>query len=96
MSSDTLVLTPRHDPIVVDGEHRLGQVVEEHAQLALGIDEAVDRVAELAGQAAPLEPADRHGAERERRGGTEHDQRRAVRRPVVARAENRRHEHRQQ
>ncbi len=68
-----------HHPVVVDREHRLGQVVEEHAQLTLGIDEAVDRVPELPGQAAPLEPADRNGAERERGGGTEHDQRRAVR-----------------
>ena len=77
-----------HDALVVDGEHRLGQVVEQQAQLALGVDEALDRAVEMTGDAPRLEPAHRHGAQREPARRGEHDHRRLPARLLVAGAEH--------
>ena len=32
-----------HEPVVVERQHRLGEVVEQQAQLGLGVDQPVDR-----------------------------------------------------
>ena len=37
------------DAVVVERDHRLGQVVEQQAQLGLGVDEALDRAVEVSG-----------------------------------------------
>ena len=67
VSSAALVLAPRTTPVVVDRQHRLGQVVEQQAQLGLGVDEAVDRAVEVAGDPPRLEPRDDDGAQRQHR-----------------------------
>ena len=38
-----------HHAQFVDRQHRLGEVVEQEAQLGLGVDEPVDRAVEVAG-----------------------------------------------
>ena len=47
-----------HDAVVVERHHRLGQVVEQQAQLGLGVDQPIDRAVEVAGDAPRLEPGD--------------------------------------
>ncbi len=56
------------DAVVVDRQHRLRQVVEQEAQLGLGVDEPLDRAVEVGGDAPRLEPGDddRGGSEQRR------------------------------
>ena len=64
---DRLGVAAPHEAVVVDREHALGQVVEQEAQLGLGVDQPVDRVVEVAGDAARLQPRHDDGGDREQR-----------------------------
>ena len=55
------------DAVVVDRQHRLRQVVEQEAQLGLGVDQPLDRPVEVGGDAPRLEPRDDDGGGGEQR-----------------------------
>ena len=57
-----------HDAVVVERQHRLGQVVEQQPQLGLGVDEPLDRAVEVAGDAPRLEPRHDDGGDGEHGG----------------------------
>ena len=54
-----------HDTVGVERHDRFGQVVEQQAQLGLGVDQPLDRAVQVAVDAPRLPPRDDDGARRE-------------------------------
>ena len=70
------VRTP-HPAGGIDRDDGLGKVVEEDAQLRLGVDQALDRVMEVARDPPRLEPRDDDGTQGQPGGDPDHDDGRA-------------------
>ena len=54
-----------HDTVRIQRHHCLGEVVEQQAQLGLGVDEALDRAVQVTVDASRLQPRDDDGGRRQ-------------------------------
>ena len=79
-----------HDTVGVERDDRFGEVVEQQAQLGLGVDQALDRAVEVAVDAPRLEPRDDDRARREH--GSDDGGDEGARRAVVDEADDDDHE----